>query len=51
MLEHKSQGETVRIFTLIISEIATRKVKISAGRKICDISDISQDSGVDAITD
>ena len=40
MPEHKSQGETVRIFTLIISEIAARKVQLSSAHETGDMSDI-----------
>jgi hypothetical protein len=35
----KSQGETIGVFTLIISEIATQKVEISSILKTSDKSD------------
>ena len=40
MPERKSQGETIRFFTLMIPEIATQKVEISSLLKTCDMSDI-----------
>ena len=36
----KSQGETIEVFTLMISEIVNKKVKISPTLKTCDMSDI-----------
>jgi hypothetical protein len=42
MPERKSQGETVGIFILMISEIANQKVEISSTLKTCDMSDILQ---------
>ena len=37
----KDQGETISVFTLMISEIANQKVKISSTAKTGDKSDFS----------
>jgi hypothetical protein len=38
------QAETIKVFTLMISDIACQKVKISSTLKTCDMSDISEKS-------
>jgi len=39
MPKYKSQGGTIGVFTLMIPEIASQKVKISSTLKTCDMSD------------
>jgi hypothetical protein len=38
MLKLKSQGEEIKVFTLMIPEIANQMVKISPTLKTCDMS-------------
>jgi hypothetical protein len=38
----KDQGETISVFTLMISEIANQKVKISSTAKTGDKSEVSE---------
>ena len=40
MPKFKSQGEKIKVFTLMIPEIANQMVKISSASKTCDMSDI-----------
>jgi len=39
MPKFKSQGEKIKVFTLMIPEIANQMVKISSTLKSCDMSD------------
>ena len=40
MPKFKSQGEKIKVFILMIPEIANQKVEISPTLKTCDMSDI-----------